>query len=78
MSAANSARWAKTYLMPEEQLPASLAAQYSAAGNGLQILDTFVKVARELLSGWPGEAQLHLVRAALTPRQRPDACHPLC
>eukprot|EP00873_Tetraselmis_striata_P034404 jgi/Tetstr1/454668/TSEL_041558.t1 len=61
VSAANSARWAKTYLMPEEQLPASLAAQYSAAGNGLQILDTFVKVARELLSGWPGEAQLHLV-----------------
>lgn len=55
-----AARWCKTYLMPEEKVPASLAVRYSVAGSGMQILDTLVKVSRELLSSWPGEAELHL------------------
>mmetsp|Transcript_11077 Transcript_11077/g.31337 ORF Transcript_11077/g.31337 Transcript_11077/m.31337 type:complete len:1135 (-) Transcript_11077:60-3464(-) len=55
------ARWARTYLLPDQHLPTALASLYSPQGDGPRLLDSLVKVAREVLSSWPGEVQLHLV-----------------
>ncbi|KAK9812956.1 hypothetical protein WJX72_006385 [[Myrmecia] bisecta] len=55
------ARWADTYLFPEEEFNSPLAAAFGAEGGGLHVLDALVKMAGALLSHWPGEVDLHAV-----------------
>jgi len=57
-----AARWLRTYLIPEEELPKPLAEAFGVGGGGPRILETLVKVSMEILREWPGEVQLHLVQ----------------
>lgn len=55
-----AARWADTYLFPEEDepLPEALEAAFGDQ-NGLNILDMLVHVAKRCLTAFPGEIELH-------------------
>lgn len=55
-----AARWADTYLFPEEEEPLPEVLE-SAFGdqNGHNILDMLVHVAQHCLSAFPGETELH-------------------
>eukprot|EP00798_Chlamydomonas_sp_ICE-L_P020913 gene20913-27759_t len=52
------ARWADTYLYPDEALPDVLLAMY-AGQAGQSVLDMIVQVANTCLVQFPGEAELH-------------------
>jgi hypothetical protein len=56
----SSARWADTYLFPEDEepLPEVLGAAFGAL-QGAGILDMLVRVAQHCLTAFPGEAELH-------------------
>jgi hypothetical protein len=55
-----AARWADTYLFPEEEepLPEALEAAFGDAA-GAHILDMLLHVAQHCLAAFPGEAELH-------------------
>jgi len=56
-----AARWADTYLFPEDEpLPEALEARFGAAGGGGQAaLELLVRAANQCLTGYPGESELH-------------------
>jgi hypothetical protein len=54
------ARWADTYLFPEEEEPLFVSLQAAFADtNGRNILDMVVTVCQHCLVSFPGEAELH-------------------
>jgi hypothetical protein len=65
-----AARWADTYLFPEEDpLLECLEARFGAAGGGGQVaLEMLAAAANQCLTGYPGEAELHgVVTGTLLP-----------
>ncbi len=54
-----AARWADTYLFPEDALPAALEALFGASGSGPGVLEGLVRVATTCLVSYPGERELH-------------------
>jgi hypothetical protein len=65
-----AARWADTYLYPEDEpLPEALEARFGAAGGGGQAaLELLIRAANQCLTAYPGESALHgVVTHALLP-----------
>jgi hypothetical protein len=55
-----AARWADTYLFPEEEEPLPEALEAAFGGEaGAHILDMLLHVAQHCLAAFPGEAELH-------------------
>lgn len=55
-----AARWADTYLFPEEEEPLPEALEAAFGGDsGVHILDMLVHVAQHCLAAFPGEVELH-------------------
>lgn len=54
------ARWADTYLFPEDNLPQALHAAYATPqGPAMQVLHQVAAVANRCLVAFAGEAELH-------------------
>lgn len=54
------ARWADTYLFPEDNLPQALHAAYASRGGpALAVLERVAAVANTCLVAFAGEAELH-------------------